>query len=699
MDIESVGLSHGFVQRFKKLGYSTLYPTQIEALKTEFLNGKNLILAVPTAAGKTLIAYLAIAKCLENGKKAVYIVPLKALAEEKYEEMKSLGMNVILSIGDYDSGNTWLKNYDVVVCTSEKCDSLLRHEKDFFDDVSLIVVDEIHLVDSIRRGPTMEVVISKMKNKQIIALSATISNAEEMAVWLNADLVVSEWRPVELKEGVFYDNKIEYSDGTVNEVFPFGDETTALVADGLKDDGQVLVFVNSRRSTQSVARKIAPFLKKRSVRCDTTGISNSNLGEKLMECMQYGVAFHHAGLDRGDRKLIEQKFKNRELKVIIATPTLAAGINLPARRVIVRDWRRFDSNLGYCPISNLEVKQMMGRAGRPKYDKTGEAILLAKKESQKEGLFKNYICAKAERITSKLSSEIALRSHLLSLCVPENSIEGIKKFFTKTFFAHQFGVESVNAKIETGLAFLKEHKLIEGEETLRATKFGKRVCELYIDPLSGVILNSAINEKMPAFGMLHTICHTPDMDTFYLRKREYENYDLLTFEMKDDFLLNIPDPWYEPAEYEFFLSEVKTAAILLDWINEIAEREICEKYDIGPGDLARTKEVAEWLAYSFREIAKISGHDWGPANVLMLRLKHGIKEELLDLTSVRGIGRVRARKLHNLNIKKRGDLRKAPLQKLERILGKKIALNVKKELGIQVSEKKEKNVESNFRLE
>ncbi len=192
-------------------GIEELYPPQAEALRSGVLEGgKNLVLAIPTASGKTLVSEIVmINKLLREGGKAVYLVPLKALAEEKYREFKaweSLGLRVAATTGDYDSTDEWLGRYDIIVATAEKFDSLLRHGAGWIRDVKLVIADEVHLIGSYDRGgATLEMILSHMLDKaQILALSATVGNAEELAGWLDATLVVSDWRPVELRKGVFH---------------------------------------------------------------------------------------------------------------------------------------------------------------------------------------------------------------------------------------------------------------------------------------------------------------------------------------------------------------------------------------------------------------------------------------------------------------------------------------------------------------
>jgi len=200
----------------KKEGISKLRPAQTKSIKAGLFKDKNLLVCTPTASGKTLIAELAILKTvIEKGRKAVYIVPLKALATEKYREFKRKyeGIaKVALSIGDLDSSNPYLANYDIIITVSEKLDSLIRHHCSWLSSVSVIVIDEIHLLNDIGRGPTLEILITILMQQlkaQIIALSATIGNPKELAEWLNAKLIIDDWRPVELKKGLYLDGEVE----------------------------------------------------------------------------------------------------------------------------------------------------------------------------------------------------------------------------------------------------------------------------------------------------------------------------------------------------------------------------------------------------------------------------------------------------------------------------------------------------------
>jgi len=195
-----------------------LRPAQAKSIKAGLFEGKNLLVCTPTASGKTLIAELAALSAILNGKgKAVYIVPLKALASEKYNDFKKRYgalIKIAISIGDTDSSGTYLSDYDLIVCTAEKLDSLLRHHSPWLSSVKVVVVDEIHLLNDPKRGPTLEILITILKQllpkMQLIGLSATIGNAKELAEWLQAKLVLDSWRPVKLHQGIYLNDKIEF---------------------------------------------------------------------------------------------------------------------------------------------------------------------------------------------------------------------------------------------------------------------------------------------------------------------------------------------------------------------------------------------------------------------------------------------------------------------------------------------------------
>ncbi|MEE8199343.1 MAG: DEAD/DEAH box helicase, partial [Thermoplasmata archaeon] len=313
-------------------GITELYPPQEEAIGPA-LAGENLVLAIPTASGKSLVAYLALLKAVLNGGKALYIVPLRALATEKYEDLKrfeELGIRVALSMGDYDSDEPTLVSYDIIIATSEKADSLLRHRTHWLKQLSVVVADEVHLINDPGRGPTLEVTLAKLRQvnprAQVIALSATIANSAELARWLEARHIVSEWRPVPLKEGVYFDGGITWSDLSHHLIVPDGDDIPALVRDTLREGGQCLLFVNTRASTETLARKLRPAVKPYLQRDEVALLSKTaesmtgrqeeptSLANRLARNLKAGSAFHNAGLTNRQRKTVEDLFRAGALK-------------------------------------------------------------------------------------------------------------------------------------------------------------------------------------------------------------------------------------------------------------------------------------------------------------------------------------------------------------------------------------------------
>lgn len=195
-----------------------LRPCQVKSLKNGLLDKKSLLVCTPTGSGKTLVAEIASANSiLQMWGKAIYIVPLKALAMEKYKDFKKRYGNLFkigMSIGDLDSTDPYLGEYDLIITTSEKLDSLIRHSAPWLKDIGVVVVDEIHLMNDQGRGPTLEILITILKkilkDVQIIGLSATIGNPKELAGWLDAQLVWDDWRPVELKKGIMFEGEVEF---------------------------------------------------------------------------------------------------------------------------------------------------------------------------------------------------------------------------------------------------------------------------------------------------------------------------------------------------------------------------------------------------------------------------------------------------------------------------------------------------------
>jgi len=710
MKTANLPLPQKILDIFTHQGINSLYPPQKEAMD-HVLNGKNVVLAIPTASGKSLVAYIAMFhQLLSRGGKALYVVPLIALAREKYEELsifEKAGFKIGISTGDLDDSDPRLARYDIIICTSEKADSLLRHGVSWVYEVSSLIIDEIHLIQDPTRGPTLEVLIARFRSlnpdTQIIGLSATIQNAIDLSIWLDAKLVQSEWRPVPLKEGVIHGGEITFDTGEITTIEKKGKSIIQdLVNYSLSSQGQVLVFVNTRRSTASVAQKLRSTTKKYLTDNEQSRLTDklsdflrhhverTSIDKTLLSCVKKGVAFHHAGLASYQRRFVEQAFKEGLLKCIVATPTLAAGVNIPAKRVIIRDLWRYEVNMGMQPIPVLEYKQQAGRAGRPRYDTEGEAITIAKKSGQKEMILSRYIHGETEPIFSKLGNQASLRMHLLAAIATGfvQTEEDITQFIDSTFYAYQAETYTLQDEIDSTIEFLLQHKFInESTVGYEATQFGMKTSSLYIDPLSAVEIKKSLTaaekaNKLPSdLAVLHTVCSTPDVRSLYLRKSDTW-VEMMLDGCKDQLFCDVPPPFN--GEFEWFLSDFKTALLLRDWIEERTEDEMIAKYGVGPGDIHGIVQTVHWLLHAMREFSRMYYFDAVSfLTGLGLRVEYGCKKELLTLVELKGIGRVRARQLYHNGYKSLDSLRKASIEQLSTVptIGPGIASQIKDQLN------------------
>lgn len=420
--------------------------------------------------------------------------------------------------------------------------------------------------------------------------------------------------------------------------------------------------------------------------------------KKLAAIIENGVAFHHAGLLGKQRRIIEDNFKKGIIKTIVATPTLALGVNLPAFRVIIKDAKRFYSGIGAVYIPVLEYKQMTGRAGRPQYDEYGESILIAKTEDEARDLTDRYILGDTENITSKLAVEPILRMHTLALIANEfkKSKDSLLEFFANTFYGFQYGdIYLIEEKILDILDKLSNWGFISRRGgKISATKIGKRVSELYIDPLTAHNFIVALDEnqkKIDVFSFLQVISNTIEMKPLLsVRSSEFSDIHETLVKKEKNILQKIPEDY--DLEFDEFLKSIKTAMMFEDWADEKTEDEILAIYKVAPGELRSRLENADWLIYSLHELSQLLGKKelLREINKARIRLSYGIKQELIPLVKLKQVGRVRARKIFNANIKTLEDLRNVPVERLEKIVGPAVARIIKNQLeGKEIKPKKE----------
>ncbi len=692
VDLDATSLDAAVKDVLREDGISRLFPPQAAAVDP-VMAGESLVLACPTASGKSLVAYLALVRAARAGRTGLYLVPLRALAQEKAEELarfESLGLKVGLSIGDFDLPPEKLERLDVLVATSEKADGLLRRGSPWLDRLGVVVADEVHLLRDPERGPTLEVSLTRLRRSypdlQIVALSATVGNSVELAEWLGARHLASEFRPVPLKRGVYFDGRITFTDLTTRDLDPPGESVPRLVRTVVQEGGQALVFVNTRKASEQVAESLVPTVRRLLSGAERERATEAvaALGDvsdeeteglrRLSALIPNGVAYHNASLTNAERRVVERAFRDRVLKALVATPTLAAGINLPARRVVVRDTTRYDDRLGMqAPIPATEVHQMLGRAGRPRFDSEGEALIVARSADDEDRILDQYLSAAPETVVSRLAAEPALRMHVLAL-VASGAVsdeDDLESFFAATFYGHTLPLAELRGTVSTVRQFLEEHELLAPGPTLRATPFGRMTSELYLDPLSAVVLRGAI-ERAPIgvrpFALLAAVAATPDLPPLFLRRGDEP--DLLTrYTDEAEELLVKPEEPPLDLDLEGFLATLKTASVLEAWVHEVPILEITQRFAIGAGDLRTKVEDAEWLLFGAGRLASRFQRRLGRTiDDLATRVRYGAGEELLDLVRLRGVGRVRARQLYAAGYPDREALRQAPLDRIEQAL-------------------------------
>lgn len=704
MIINELKLEPHLVKFLDQLGITKLFPPQKQAVQAGLLDGHSIMISAPTASGKTLIAMLAMMKTLSTTNlKIIYLTPLRALASEKFDEFKKMEqidfgrkIKVAISTGDLDSVDSQLGQSDVIILTNEKMDALLRHGIDWMDKIGLVVADEIHLIGDPDRGPTLEIILTKLKQliprPQILALSATITNADELSEWLDCKLVQSQWRPVPLTEGVFDDGTVYWNNNVSSYIeCGLGGPSIGLCLDTIKNGGQSLVFAETRTRSASIAAKGADAVSR--LLSDSEKKSLQSISKKILDTNEHteavktlaalikkGVGFHHAGLNQTCRSIVESEFRNGKIKLLAATPTLAAGVNLPARRVVISNITRYDvKSATNKPISVLEYKQLCGRAGRPQYDDFGEAVIVANSNAQ--DIIDYYINGTPEPISSQLADDRALRVHVLAYIVTNPGVknEALLDFFSKTLAGKQNRKNTLEFSIQLANRFLLgENLIVQKSGRYAATEFGKKVSMLYVDPLTAIFfkrgIEAASENKKHTLGLLHLITSSEEFfPKFTLRSKDYQVLSTL--------LENHSSELIEPiSEYDCS----RSLLALYQWINESSEVSLADTLGIESGDIHRMIEIAQWMAYCLYEISKLMGRSdlLDEISVLRQRIIYGIKEDLLELVQIKGVGRIRARKLFNSGIKNLEELRKIPLEKLAQIdkIGPSLADNIKSQL-------------------
>jgi helicase len=367
---------------------------------------------------------------------------------------------------------------------------------------------------------------------------------------------------------------------------------------------------------------------------------------------------------------------------------------LPAYKVIIRDYKRY-SQYGFMDIPVLEFHQMAGRAGRPGLEFVGHSVLCVKTENELSRVTQKYVFGQPEEVLSKLAIEPILKMYVLSLIAMNmiNTKDEIKSFFANTLYAYQFqDLDSFNHNLFRIINVLKDYGFVEQDDDyFVASPMGKKVSELYLNPdtanyfLENIdkfikIFSSGRVTKYDEYSLIFFITDIMEMKPlFTLRKEDEEKYQKRAEEVSESLIMQ-----YNPYEmdYKTYLQLLKISDIFNDWINEVREDNICETYKITPGELNFKLEVVDWILYCLEEISllKKSIYFKNYLNKFRQRFKFGIRDNLIALVSLKGIGRVRARMLYKAGFRKLEDIRNASLDDLTKVIPMSVSLSLKEQL-------------------
>lgn len=682
-DIKSIiNIAYPYIKEFN--------PAQKAVIESGYLEDKsNYIICIPTASGKTVLGVLPMLKTILDGGKAVYAAPLLSIQNEKVKEFKSFEEHGI-NVGRHPASS------DLSVMVFESFDALTRFSWNTLRDVDTLIIDEFHMIGEFTRGPTLESAITRAKiinpSMRIIALSATLRNIEEIEGWLEGKCVEHDYRPVPLHKKVL--------DAEMFNTKNKNDVIVKVLEKSIKDKSQALAFVSTRRFTESLATYVSKKINKKinlKQREQFKKVSDRILEVpkkkgslptstcvKLAESLEHGIAFHHAGLFNEQKEIIEDEFRNGNILMITATPSLMYGVNLPSKTVVIRDTTRWTGN-GPQPIPVFDYEQMSGRAGRPQYDDVGYSYLVAKTMDEASNLQDYYVEGEIELTNSKLvDNKDAIYKQIIAQINSSLSknLDELTDFFGKTLYGYQmtnnpsmalFAEDSIKYELENAIDFLLQNRIIRATpEGLATTDFGNLIAKSNYSVETAVKIKEYVSsiDKINVSEFIYALCETPDVPLISFKGRK----------SKDPVL----DKLSEEGLFAVDIGNIEATAVsLMEWVDERNEYEIENKYNVYSASTRRSAYEASRLVKFAKDTSEVLGNysKLKDFDFLSARLYYGVKEDIIPLVvGVKRLGRKRARNLVNIFGNDLSGISENELQKVEGIgpkLAEKISLFAK----------------------
>ena len=619
-------------------------------------SGFSCILQMPTGSGKTWLARLAIKQSLQRGLRAVYLTPLRALAEELNSQWMETFCEDSIGIftGDYGTSTqnypVPFKDARVLIMTLERLDACIRNWRSHWQwipEVDLVVIDEVHMLGDAGRGARLEGTINRLRRLnpfcRFLGLSATLGNRGELADWLDGVEFETTWRPVSLSWRITHYRKAEDKPRLLT------DELGQAKASGT----QSLVFVQSRRRCESLTRQ----LQEQGINAD----------------------YHHAGLKHSRRREVESAFRHRRTQALLATGTLEMGLNLPVRQVMLYDLQGFNGEL-FANLTTNTVWQRAGRAGRPGLDDQGEAVLFA--PTWEKGADR-YPRGNFERIESQLNHPATLAEQVLievrsGLTKSNVQLERAFNSSLGRFQGKQCPIEgTVEDMLEAGMLQLETNEK-SGKERLKATALGRIATRHFLRPATVLQLKRILlgESQLTFFDLIVVAASCPDCEP--VLAVDFEELDRLADDLGDQESLLCSEPnCLGATDLEVsgkrLLSVFKTAVVLMHWVDCGEVDEVAQDHNCYPFEIHRLQEsmdrlllamgaIRKWLdepEFEWEEETEEKSPQLLQIELLRQMILCGLKAEQAQLTFIDGIGSKLAQRLIDAGVRSLDDLKTA----------------------------------------
>ncbi|KAH8258272.1 hypothetical protein KR038_009069 [Drosophila bunnanda] len=750
--IASWNLPYSIQNEYKKKGVLRMFDWQVECLSKPrvLFEHCNLVYSAPTSAGKTLVSEILLLKTVvERGKKVLLILPFISVVREKMFYLQDLLTTAGYRVEGFFGGYTppgGFESINVAICTIEKANSIINKllEQGKLDTIGMVVVDEVHLISDKGRGYILELLLAKIlymsrRNAlqiQVITMSATLANVELLQRWLDAELYITDYRPVALQEMIkvgtkIFDQQLKFL-RDVSEQAELrqalgndSDHVAQLCIETLLEGCSVIVFCPSKDWCENLAVQLATAMHgliksgtdlgqrlranlnpeaieevKKQLRDIPTGID-----AVMSKAVTYACAFHHAGLTTEERDIVEASFKVGALKVLVATSTLSSGVNLPARRVLIRS-----PLFGGKQMSSLTYRQMIGRAGRTGKDTLGESILICTESNARIG--RELVTAQLQPITSCLEMDGSTHLKRALLEVISSGVastrQDIDSFVNCTLLSAQkaLGAPSPDAEpppeedsegnyISDALDFLVEYEFIRLQtddetesSTYVATRLGAACLASSMPPTDGLILFAELQKSRRCF-VLESELHAVYLVTPYSVCYQLQDLDwLLYLDMWEKLnpamkkvgeLVGVKEAFLVRAmrgqtKLDYKQMQVHkrfyTALALQELVNETPINVVVHKFKCHRGMLQSLQQMSS----TFAGIVTAFCHSlqWSTLALIVSQFKDrlffGIHRDLIDLMRLPDLSQKRARALFDAGFTSLVEVAGADALELEKVL-------------------------------